>query len=316
MLTGWLAFAVGTPVGRVVTIAHGVAGLGILLLAPWKQMIARRGLRHTRPGTATSVALIAFTVVTIVSGVAMSLFELRMVGPLTSMQVHVGAGMVALVLGIAHVARRGAGGRPADIGRRDFVRAAALTGGAAAVWLGLEGAARVFGLPGAQRRFTGSHERGSFEPAAMPTTQWIDDPVPSIDGSAWELAVSNDRGRRVLRLDDLAPMRTTVAVLDCTTGWWSRQQWSGVPLTAVLEAVDEQSFVVISRTGYRRRFPMRDADEMLLATEVGGEPLSAGHGFPARIVAPGRRGFWWVKWVVEIRADHRPWWWQGPFPVT
>jgi len=72
---------------------------------------------------------------------------------------------------------------------------------------------------------------------------------------------------------------------------------------------------VHSQTGYARRFPIRDLDSLLLATEVEGSPLSAGHGFPARLVAPGRRGFWWVKWVDLIEVDDRPWWIQLPFPM-
>ena len=39
---------------------------------------------------------------------------------------------------------------------------------------------------------------------------------------------------------------------------------------------------------------------MFVATHVGDEPLTHGHGAPARIVAPGRRGFQWVKWIVRI----------------
>ena len=52
-----------------------------------------------------------------------------------------------------------------------------------------------------------------------------------------------------------------------------------------------------------------------IALEVGGAPLSAGHGFPARLVAPGRRGFWWVKWVTDVRVEDAPWWRQSPFPL-
>jgi hypothetical protein len=32
-------------------------------------------------------------------------------------------------------------------------------------------------------------------------------------------------------------------------------------------------------------------------------------------VAPGRRGFWWVKWLDRLVVDTRPWWWQPPFPL-
>ena len=41
---------------------------------------------------------------------------------------------------------------------------------------------------------------------------------------------------------------------------------------------------------------------MLLATHVGDEPLSPGHGAPVRLVAPGRRGFQWVKWIDRIEV--------------
>ncbi|MQA93038.1 MAG: molybdopterin-dependent oxidoreductase, partial [Gemmatimonas sp.] len=71
---------------------------------------------------------------------------------------------------------------------------------------------------------------------------------------------------------------------------------------------------VVSVTGYRWSFSLEDAREMLLATRVGGEPLSHGHGAPARLVAPGRRGFQWVKWVtrVELHSEPDP----GAFPST
>ncbi len=105
------------------------------------------------------------------------------------------------------------------------------------------------------------------------------------------------------------------AVLDCTSGWYSEQRWSGVRLSELVPG-DSRSVVVRSATGYRRLFPRRDLDRIWLVTEAGGNSLSAGHGFPARIVAPGRRGFWWVKWVVSIESTDRPWWWQLPFPAT
>lgn len=67
-------------------------------------------------------------------------------------------------------------------------------------------------------------------------------------------------------------------------------------------------------TGYRWSFSLADAREMLLATTVGGEPLSHGHGAPLRLVAPGRRGFQWVKWVtlIELRSESDP----GAFAST
>ena len=42
------------------------------------------------------------------------------------------------------------------------------------------------------------------------------------------------------------------------------------------------------------------ARKLLLATHVGDESLSHDHGAPVRLVAPGRRGFEWVKWVTHV----------------
>ena len=63
---------------------------------------------------------------------------------------------------------------------------------------------------------------------------------------------------------------------------------------------------VISRTGYRWSFELEHARGLLLATHVGGEPLSHGHGAPCRLVVPGRRGFQWVKWVARVELHEDP----------
>ena len=224
------------------------------------------------------------------------------------MQIHVGAALVAVALVIAHVRshRRRMRVRCTDVGRRTALRGAGLVAGAAAMWLV---------APGRERRVTGSHEVGSDDPVAMPITQWLLDPVPRIEPATWLLRATP--GPTVLDLAALAalPQRSVRAVLDCTGGWWAEQEWRGVPLSALVEVSPGGSVEVVSATGYRRRLPARDLDGLLLATSAGGRPLSAGHGAPARLVAPGRRGFWWVKWVVAIDTVDAPWWRQTPFPV-
>ncbi|WP_413229304.1 molybdopterin-dependent oxidoreductase [Goekera deserti] len=70
------------------------------------------------------------------------------------------------------------------------------------------------------------------------------------------------------------------------------------------------------RDGLRHRFPLDDLDRLLLATDAGDAPLAARHGAPVRLVAPGRRGFWWVKWVTSVELSDRPPWWQSPFPLS
>ena len=151
-----------------------------------------------------------------------------------------------------------------------------------------------------------------MNPSAMPVTQWFLDSPPLLD--RMEVMV---QGRR-FGPEELAalPRETITATLDCTSGWYSTQEWSGVRLDRLLGEPDAASIAVRSVTGYTRRFPARDADRLWLVFELGGAPLSSGHGFPARIAAPGRRGFWWVKWVESIETSHIPAWLQLPFPPT
>jgi DMSO/TMAO reductase YedYZ molybdopterin-dependent catalytic subunit len=76
-----------------------------------------------------------------------------------------------------------------------------------------------------------------------------------------------------------------------------------------------RSLLFRSVTGYSRRFPLEEAGDLLLATHVEGEVLSAGHGFPLRLVAPGHRGYGWVKWVAEVELSRDPAWREPPLPL-
>jgi DMSO/TMAO reductase YedYZ molybdopterin-dependent catalytic subunit len=313
--TGALAFANGGRWAFAALAAHGAAGLGIVLLSPWKSAISRRGVRRGRPGTQASVVLAALVVVTVATGLV---HAVGVWPSLLAMQIHVAAALCSIPLAIWHVIARPVRPRRTDLSRRSLLRAGAVAGGSVAAFGAIEGIVRATGLPGADRRATGSYERGSFAPAAMPVTQWLDDADPRIDADGWRLAVLTADGARPFTYDEIRVYDDRVrATLDCTGGWFARQDWSGVRLDRLLQGVeDARSVVVTSATGYARRFPIDDANSFVLATRLGGEPLSAGHGFPARLVAPGRRGFWWVKWVERIEASSTPWWWQSPFPLT
>ena len=167
-------------------------------------------------------------------------------------------------------------------------------------------------MVGDNRRFTGSHEIGSFTPAEMPTTMWLNDRSPRVAASDWELTVAGEPVKIETLHEWAAPVQ---ADLDCTGGWWSRQSWDAVPLAELLPDTDAPTLEITSLTGYSRLFPARDAANLYLAVGYGGEPLRRGHGAPVRLVALGRRGFWWVKWVTRVDAVSRAWWLQLPFPA-
>lgn len=311
-ITGWLAFSFATSPARWSLAVHAATGFAIVVLLPWKSIIARRGLGRPRPRRWLSILFSALVLISLAAGLAHSTGLAVSIGPLTAMDFHVGAAIAAVPLAIWHVAARRVRLRAADVSRRDFLRAGLAIGVAAGAYAGSELAVRAAGLPGAARRFTGSYEAGSFQPASMPVSSWMFDAIPRIDSESWTLRVAG----RDIAYDELARFDDRItATLDCTGGFYSTQTWSGVRVDRLLGTASGSSIRVVSHTGYDRRFPREEAGRLLIATRFGDQPLDAGHGFPARLVAPDRRGFWWVKWVVAVEVDDLPYWWQIPFPT-
>ncbi|HEV7962952.1 MAG TPA: hypothetical protein VGP57_10495, partial [Actinoplanes sp.] len=153
VLTGVAANTIGVNWPLDLIQLHAAAALAIVLIAPWKYVVIRRGLKRSRRSRSTkglSIALAVLVVITIASGLIHSTGRLEFVGPLTLMQIHVGAAVGALVVVVAHFLMHSVRPRRADADRRALLRLAVLGAGAAVATAAWDSGAAT------SRRFTGS----------------------------------------------------------------------------------------------------------------------------------------------------------------
>src|SRR3954447_19493262 len=105
VLTGVAANTIGVNWPLDLIQVHAATALAILLLAPWKYVVIRRGLGRTRRARSTkalSLTLVVLVLVAVGSGLVHSTGRLEFVGPLTLMQIHVGSAVAALAVVLVH----------------------------------------------------------------------------------------------------------------------------------------------------------------------------------------------------------------------
>ena len=313
LCTGVLSLGAGHPSAALLFLGHGALGVALAAVLAVKLRRVRRRVTDRRAwdrATPLSILTALVAVAALGTGTAWTLGARAPLWGWTLLNLHIGLGLLVVPLVLVHLRARYRPLRRTDLARRDALRYTGLLLAGAAVVRGESLLARALDTPAASARFTGSRPTGGEGNGSFPVTSWVaDDPDP-VDSEAWRLRVDGliDEPLALARAD-LAPDRTERALLDCTSGWYTEQEWRGVRLGDVLDAAGptaEARWVTVwSVTGYRWSFPLAEAREMLLATGVGGEPLSHGHGAPLRLVAPDRRGFQWVKWVDRLELRRR-----------
>ena len=103
------------------------------------------------------------------------------------------------------------------------------------------------------------------------------------------------------------PQVTELVLLICPGFFWDNAEWTGTPLSLILEEagiLPEAAKVRIVSGGYSTTLSQEEAtaDGVFLAYEVNGETLPAEHGYPLRLVARHQYGSKWVKWVERIEV--------------
>ncbi|HEY2932445.1 MAG TPA: sulfite oxidase [Acidobacteriota bacterium] len=165
---------------------------------------------------------------------------------------------------------------------------------------------------------------------------------PVVDPDEWRLQVHGHlRRARTWTLPELMelPEHTVFATMECAgngrsflrseegvqwgAGAIGHAEWSGVPLSAVLEQSStltdalevlcegadsgtEPDHPEVMR--FARGLPIQKAlhPDTLLAFRMNGEPLSPSHGAPVRLVVPGWYGVCSVKWICRLEVLDYP----------
>lgn len=320
--TGLFSLVAGRPAQWWIFALHGCAGLWLAFLLVvklrrvWWRVVPRGPTRwpatYRDPRTLAGVGATLLALATIGLGIGWVAGARLVVLGYNLLNWHIVAGILLTVVVSVHMLVRARPLRFTDLaGRRQALHVGSRLIGGIALWPAQQATQRWLGLPGATRRFTGSREVASFRGNAFPTTSWVADRPRPIPVEGWHLVIGGAVAHSLrLGYHDVAGDATLVATLDCTGGFYSTQVWRGAQVGALLDqaglAPAARWVRFVSVTGYRWSLPLEEARAALLATHVGEEPLSHAHGAPARLVAPGQRGFVWVKWLVAVEALTHP----------
>jgi hypothetical protein len=294
---------------------HRISGFSLIVLIPFKATMAYRSLqRSVEKSFARSMAILnsfLLSVLVLLSS-ALGLMWMWRVGPYsglsqTLMAWHWILGLVSLPPFALHIWRRWLNPH------RDYI----LSRRSALNMLGLVGASIVLGklatllaetqsTGDSPRRFTGSRGFGLRTGNDFPTTG---ESPAEIDPSQWRLRVVGAVQSPVsLSYKEilLLPQQVITEAIDCHNGWYSVQDWQGVPLVSLLEKAGRKENMtgvrLVSATGLSNTYPAGELDKILLATHVTGRVLEPSHGFPLRAVISGRRGWFWLKWLTRIEV--------------
>jgi DMSO/TMAO reductase YedYZ molybdopterin-dependent catalytic subunit len=149
---------------------------------------------------------------------------------------------------------------------------------------------------------------------------------PVVRPETWRLRIDGEVGRAIEL--DYASLRRLPAVevtktLECISNFAAKcelapygcdlistAQWKGVRVADLLDlaggARPDASFLgVVGADEYTSGLPMELAlnPDTLLVYEMNGEVLPREHGYPARLLVPGRYGMKDAKWVVALRPQ-------------
>jgi DMSO/TMAO reductase YedYZ molybdopterin-dependent catalytic subunit len=169
-----------------------------------------------------------------------------------------------------------------------------------------------------------------FDPARLPPGQYFTEKwpvlhagdIPDLDVATWTLAITGEVEEPVtLGYDELRALPATEVTTDihCVTRW-SRfdAHFTGVhwrELAKLCRPKPSARFAIgKAPQGFSANVPLAalEDEHALVVYEADGEPLTAEHGSPVRLVIPSKYFWKSTKWLtaIELSASDRPGFWE------
>lgn len=135
----------------------------------------------------------------------------------------------------------------------------------------------------------------------------------ALTGADWNLVVTRGNITKSFSRDQLKamPQHTVELPIACVEGWSQMATWTGVRLRDLMAGVgafhdEDLRLTSLEVAGGYRVTEMgheyvQDA-ATLVALELNGAALDIDHGFPARMIAPGRPGVLQTKWLSKLEV--------------
>ena len=169
-----------------------------------------------------------------------------------------------------------------------------------------------------------------YDPARLPPGQYLTEKwpvlhagsVPDTDLATWDFRVWGEVDNPIrLSWEEFSQLPRVEATQDihCVTRW-SRFDagFAGVPWSALKELVGQRPTarfaIAHAEQGFTANVPVSflEDEQALLATHADGEPLTPEHGWPLRLVIPGKYFWKSAKWLrgIELSATDKPGFWE------
>lgn len=154
-----------------------------------------------------------------------------------------------------------------------------------------------------------------YGPQAVPvnTTAESAGVIDAARATDWRLTILNGTRRERLSLAELQSLPQTEVRLPiaCVEGWSTTADWSGVRLHDLLLRIGASSgatirFTSLQQGGAYSQTTMgpefAEDTTTIVALKLNGSELDLDHGYPVRVMAPGRPGVLQTKWLSSIEV--------------